>query len=152
MESTSEKVAQVFFVLILLSNIAIGQTFHHDFDAAKKLATENDQRIALIFSGSDWCKPCIQLRETILSDAKFVNYADKKLVLVDVDFPYKKANRLPKEQLTHNEKLADQYNPEGIFPRVILTDEQGKVLGEFTFDKRLAVPDYIHHVEKIITD
>ena len=152
MFKTTEKIAQAVFILILLSNIAMGQTFLHDFDEAKRLAAETDRPIALIFSGSDWCKPCIQLRETVLKNASFVDFADSNLVLVEVDFPYKKANRLSKEQKAHNEKLAEQYNLQGSFPLVVLTDADGKVKGEFSYDNRLPVNSYIEKVEKIIAD
>jgi thioredoxin-related protein len=150
MYKTAEKAAQAVFVLILLSNLVIGQTFQHNFEDAKKLAAETNRPIALVFSGSDWCKPCIQLRTTVLEDSSFVDFADKNLVLVEVDFPYKKANRLSKEQQAHNEKLAEQYNKQGAFPLVVLADAAGKVKGELGYDQRLPVDGYIQKIEKMI--
>lgn len=152
MNKTTEKIAQAVFMLILLSNVAFGQTFHHNFDEAKKLATETNRPIALVFSGSDWCKPCIQLKTKILQDEAFIEYADSNIILVEVDFPYKKANRLSKEQQAHNENLAEQYNQKGVFPMVVLTDEKGQAIGEFSYEKRLPVNGYIKKIEKLKSD
>lgn len=72
----------------------------------------------LVFSGSDWCIPCIQLEKTILSDSSFLHYAEAHLELVRADFPQRK--KLSKEQQKQNEALAAQYNPEGAFPKMLL--------------------------------
>ncbi|MEO1257784.1 MAG: thioredoxin family protein [Bacteroidota bacterium] len=152
MFKTTFKTVQAVLALIFLSNLLIGQTFQHNIDEAKKIATENNRPIALVFSGSDWCKPCIQMRSTILEDDTFVDFANRKLVLMEVDFPYKKANRLPKKQRAQNEKLADQYNPKGTFPLIVLTDAQGEVKGEFSYDQRLSVDQYIQHIETIMAN
>ena len=152
MHKTAEKAAQAVFILILLSKLVVGQTFLHDFNDAQKIAVETNRPIALVFSGSDWCKPCIQLRTTILENTTFVDFAEKKLILVEVDFPYKKANRLPKEQQRRNETLAEKYNQQGAFPLVVLTDAEGNVKGTFGYDKRLPVKGYIENIEKIMDD
>ena len=54
-----------FFTLIFLSNMATGQTFRHNIEEAKKIAAKDNRPIALIFSGSDWCKPCIKFKKEI---------------------------------------------------------------------------------------
>lgn len=99
-----------------------------DFDVAKKEATEKHKLILINFSGSDWCGPCIRLRNEILETSSFQGYANDHLVLVRADFPRQKKNQLSKEQVKKNEKLADQYNSSGKFPYTILVDDQGKVL------------------------
>ena len=38
-----------------------------DFEAAKVEAARKDQTVLIVFSGSDWCKPCIQLKKSVLS-------------------------------------------------------------------------------------
>lgn len=99
-----------------------------DFDVAKKEATEKHKLILINFSGSDWCGPCIRLRNEILETPSFQGYASDHLVLVRADFPRQKKNQLSKDQVKKNEKLADQYNSSGKFPYTILVDDQGKVL------------------------
>ena len=121
-----------------------------DFEAAKVEAASNDQTILIVFSGSDWCKPCIQLHKELFESEAFKAYADEHLKLVKADFPYRKKNRLSKEQTAHNEKLAAEYNPDGEFPLAVFTDASGKPLGSFGFDKGKKPEDYISEFRKYL--
>lgn len=84
--------------------------------------------ILVNFSGSDWCGPCIRLKEEIFESTTFKDYAKDHLLLVRADFPRQKKNKLAAEQVKLNEALADQYNKEGKFPFTLLVDENGKVI------------------------
>jgi thiamine biosynthesis lipoprotein len=98
-------------------------------DPVKKLfdsARLSQKAILLIFSGSDWCLPCIRLEKKILSDSDFVRFANRELVLFNADFPQRK--KLPKEISIQNERLAEQYNPDGIFPLLLLLKPDKTVL------------------------
>jgi thioredoxin-related protein len=99
-----------------------------DFYAAQQQAQKDHKFILISFSGSDWCGPCIKMKEEVYGSTEFESIADKKLVLVRADFPRAKKNQLPKEQVKLNEVLADTYNPSGKFPFTVLTDEKGTVL------------------------
>lgn len=122
----------------------------YDFEAAKISAKTSDKTILIVFSGSDWCKPCIQLHKDLFETEIFKEYAEEHLVLLKADFPYKKKNRLSKEQTAHNESLASRYNPEGEFPRAVFTEATGKVLGTFGYDKTKSPTDYINEFKKYI--
>ncbi len=117
--------------------------WHTDIEAAKEKAKKYQLPLLLVFSGSDWCKPCIKLRENILYSAEFERYAFKNLVLVELDFPALKKNRLSKEQTTHNEQLAEKYNAKGVFPSMVVITHTGKQLGQMGYKKDYAVADYI---------
>jgi FAD:protein FMN transferase len=84
------------------------------FDRAKAAG----KPVLLIFSGSDWCLPCIRLEKAILDDSGFVQFAANQLVVFQADFPQKK--KLSLEQTTLNEQLAAEFNPQGIFPLLLL--------------------------------
>jgi len=127
-------------VLLSFSN-SVEWTF--DFQAAKEDAATSKKTILVVFSGSDWCKPCIQLHKELFESEEFAVYAKDKLVLVKADFPYRKKNRLSKEQTKHNEQLASKYNPNGEFPLAVFIDASGKALGSFGFDKTKHPQDYI---------
>lgn len=99
-----------------------------DFNAAKTEAVKTHKRILINFSGSDWCGPCIRLRNEVLETSTFESYAKDHLVLVRADFPRQKKNQPSKEQVRLNEALADKYNAAGKFPYTLLVDENGKVL------------------------
>src|SRR6185295_9772586 len=84
--------------------------------------------ILLNFSGSDWCGPCIRLRKEIFESVLFKNLADNNLVLVNADFPRLKKNQLSKDQQKKNDKLADKYNPQGIFPYTVLLSSDAIII------------------------
>ncbi|MEO6612842.1 MAG: thioredoxin family protein [Chitinophagaceae bacterium] len=99
-----------------------------DFENAKKKAGKEHKYILLNFSGSDWCGPCIRLRERIFDNPAFIKYADNNLVLINADFPRLKKNQLSKDQQKKNDKLADKYDPDGIFPYTVLLNAEGKIV------------------------
>ncbi len=111
------------------------QNWQTDFPSAKKLAAEENKTIVLVFQGSDWCAPCIKLDREVWSTETFKEYAKNHFVMVQADFPRKKKNGLAEEQETANKKLAEQYNKRGIFPFVVVMDQEGNVLGETSYQK-----------------
>ena len=120
----------VLIVLFALLQTAAAD-WQTDYAKALKMAKEQNKRVLLDFTGSDWCPPCIALRKRVFSNAEFGAYAQKNLILVELDFPRKKEQS---EQLKNqNEKLSTQYGvDEKGFPTIILVDPSGKVLREFT--------------------
>lgn len=137
-------------LLILVSLYGQAQNWLTDFEQAKKSASEQDKNIIIVFSGSDWCAPCIKLDKNIWQSESFKNEAAKDWVLIKANFPRKKANELSKEQTEHNRKLADKYNIEGSFPLVVILDKNGKLLGKMGF-KNVSPEEYIkmiHALEK----
>ena len=140
----------LFGLLVLVSNIGLAQDWQTDFEEAKKIATEQDKNIIIVFSGSDWCAPCIKLDKNIWQSEAFKKEAAEEWVLVKANFPRKKVNELSKEQTEHNRKLAEKYNIEGSFPLVVILDKNGKVLGKMGF-KNVSPEEYIkmiHAFEK----
>lgn len=81
-------------------------------------ADSSDRPVLLVFSGSDWCQPCIRFEKQVLSDTVFRQFAESRLDVVKADFPQRK--KLSPEKSRENERLAEQYNPEGRFPFVVL--------------------------------
>ncbi len=97
-----------------------------DFEKAKEVAKKENKSILLDFTGSDWCGYCIKLKKNVFNTADFEAFAEKNLVLVEVDFPRKK---LPEAQAKANEKLQEKFGVEG-FPTILVLDAEGKKLGE----------------------
>ncbi len=129
-------------LLIGLTFKATSQEWQTDFEEAKKLATENNQKIILVFQGSDWCAPCIKLDREIWSTDEFKTYAKDHFVMLLADFPRKKKNKLSDSQQEKNNKLAEQYNKRGIFPFVAVLDKNGGILGSTGY-KKVNVLEYI---------
>ena len=121
--------------LFLVSGfIAIAQDWHTNMDEAKQIASTNNERIILVFQGSDWCGPCIKLDALVFKTKEFQSLVKDKFVMVKVDFPRKKANKLSPELEAHNSKLAETYNNQGFFPLVVVLDKNGKVLGKLGYE------------------
>jgi thioredoxin-related protein len=116
---------------LMLSIFVTPSEWLTDFSEAQQEALQGKKMILLNFSGSDWCGPCIRLKNEIFSSGVFNNYAAEHLVLVNADFPRLKKNQLSKTQIEQNEALADKFNKDGKFPFTILLDQNGKVLKEW---------------------
>lgn len=123
-----------YFILASITSI-YSQEWQTDLETAKHLATENNRPIVLVFQGSDWCAPCIKLDREIWSTDEFKEYAKDHFVMLQADFPRKKANSLPTLQQEKNNKLAAKYNKQGYFPFVVILDKDGNVLGEAGYEK-----------------
>lgn len=103
-------------------------------DEAMVYAEANDAEILMVFSGSDWCRPCIKFKKEILDDLEFQSSTDSKVAVLYLDFPSKKKNKLSKEATQHNETLAAKYNISGSFPKVILMDKAMNKIKEITYE------------------
>lgn len=143
------KIYTIKLVIILLTTVVSAQNWQHNFEKAKEIAFQENKPIILVFSGSDWCGPCIKLDNQIWKSDEFKNYANNNYILVKADFPRKKSNSLSKEQLTHNENLAEKYNKKGYFPLVVVFNADGKVLGETGY-KNISPKEYIQHLQSFI--
>src|SRR4051812_18053256 len=117
----------LFLFLLAGSNLLFAE-WHPDFDSAQKQAKANGKYILLNFSGSDWCAPCIKLRQEVFGSKAFEQIANNSLELYDADFPRKKKNQLSKELQQSNDALAEKYNPLGKFPYTVLLTADGKVV------------------------
>ncbi|MCG8311036.1 MAG: thioredoxin family protein [Cytophagales bacterium] len=123
--------------------------WYSDFEAAKSEAGSNGKYLMLYFSGSDWCKPCIQLNRNILETETFSQYARGNFVPVKLDFPKMRKNKLSKKKVIHNEDLAEKYNPNGVFPLLVFLDKNEKVIG-FTGFTDVSPNAYVIIIDKII--
>ncbi len=135
---------------LVFSTAVFSQNWKNNFDEAKTLASKENKNILLVFSGSDWCAPCIKLDKNIWQSDAFKAASSKSWVLVKADFPKKKEHALSEELKKHNAALAEKYNKDGIYPLVVVLDKNGKVLGKTSF-KNVSPTDYIallHSLEK----
>ncbi|AVI50041.1 thioredoxin family protein [Pukyongia salina] len=137
----------LFLGVFLFISLGIqSQNWHTDMDEAKTMASQNNQKIILVFKGSDWCAPCIKLEREVLSTEYFRTYAKEHFVLLEADFPKRKKNALPDDLQKKNNELAERYNKRGVFPFVVVLDKDGNVLGETGYFK--TTPEaYVTHLE-----
>jgi len=132
-------------LLILISFVGYSQEWLNNFDKATSTANNENKNIVMVFAGSDWCAPCIKLEKYILESDDFKNYAKEHWVLLKLDFPKRKKNKLSDEQQLHNDALAEKYNRKGYFPLVVLLDKKGNVLGETGY-KKVTSQEYVNEL------
>ncbi len=151
-KNLSPKSVKKILILLLftLASAVQAQEWQPSFSDAVTKATEEDKPIVLVFSGSDWCAPCIRLKKHIFDSEEFKVYASEHYVLYNADFPRKKQNQLPEPLMTTNKSLIEKYNPKGYFPLVVVLDKDEKVLGETGFVARSSPEKYISTLNKFI--
>ncbi|WP_349739940.1 thioredoxin family protein [Maribacter sp.] len=134
---------------VLSINSSFAQEWQSDITTARKLAKANDLPIILVFQGSDWCAPCIKLDRAVWATDEFKAYAKEHYVMLQADFPRRKSNALPEEQLNKNKALAEKYNRNGVFPFVVVMNAEGEVYGETSY-KKLSPKEYMHELNSFI--
>ena len=112
-----------------------GQTWETNWNEALMKAQKENLKIILVFSGSDWCAPCIKLDKEIWSSTEFQELSKNEFVMFRADFPRKTKNLLDKNQQLENNNLAEKYNENGFFPSVVVLDSNEKILGRLGYEK-----------------
>lgn len=136
----------VWYSLFLIFSLSLSaQNWVTDFETAKTKAEQENKQILLVFSGSDWCAPCIKLDKNIWQTNTFQDYAETHFILLRADFPRRKKNQLSEQQQKHNNNLAEQYNPNGYFPLVVLLNADGNILNKLGY-KALETQAYINEI------
>jgi uncharacterized protein YyaL (SSP411 family) len=114
--------------IVSTTQAAPNPTWNSSLAAALQQAQATQRPVLAVFSGSDWCKPCMMLKQEVFDQPEFVQFTKDKFVLARFDFPRNKKNRLPDAQTKLNEEAAAKLNKEGEFPRVVLISPEGKIL------------------------
>lgn len=139
-----------FYCILFFNAFGYSQNWRTNFEQAKTEALKENKNIILVFSGSDWCAPCMKLDKTVWKSDVFKTESEKNWVIYKADFPKKKANQLPSEVTDQNKKLAEKYNKDGSFPLVVILDKNAKIIGMTGF-KNVSAKEYIqliHSFEK----
>jgi thiol-disulfide isomerase/thioredoxin len=100
-------------------------------EEAFKVSSETRKPVLLVFAGSDWCAPCIRFERNVMSENSFIRFADENLIILKADFPQRK--KLPAALQQQNEKLAEEYNPKGVFPFFLLLGIDRSVLSTLNY-------------------
>ncbi|NQW36072.1 MAG: thioredoxin family protein [Flavobacteriales bacterium] len=138
--------------LFLIGFSAVAQiTSVTNLNEAKSIATLENKTIMIVFSGSDWCVPCMRLEKEILSQPEFENFEAKKIVLLKADFPTRSKNKklISQAQQDYNAKLFEKYNPKGIFPLVVLLNSDAKVIAETGY-KNMSSGAYASYINDLV--
>ena len=142
----NRKICLALLSLCLTTGAFAADGWETDYGKALAKAKSENKKVLLDFTGSDWCGPCIQLKKSVFSRPEFRTYADKNLVLVEIDYPQRKQQSA--ELKKQNEKLSKQYGIDAKgFPTIVLLDPNGKVVREFTGYDGEPIADMIAWIE-----
>ncbi len=136
----------LIFIFLNISVLAFSQetkTLQNSINQAK----QEHKKVLFFFSGSDWCSPCVKFKKTFIENEDFKAFAQNNLIVFNADFPRQKKNALSKEQTEENEKLAEKYNQNGLFPLIILLDENGKIIKQWEKLPTETVPEFIEKLK-----
>lgn len=100
----------------------------NDFEKAKAESLKTSRPIFILFTNSD-AAVCLSFDRAIFSQKKFLDYADKKLVLMKADFPAA-ILRQPKGLSQQNSQLRKEFKV-SVLPTALLLDANGKLFTDF---------------------
>jgi len=146
-------IPRVLTMIILFSVLGnyscTAQQWLTSFEEAKQKALEQEKHIILVFSGSDWCIPCIKLERYVLNTEKFLQNTSQNYILLKADFPRKKKNKLSQEIQEQNNRLVEKYNKRREFPMIVVLNKMGNKLGEIGY-KKVNPDTYISFLDQMI--
>ncbi|NMA41910.1 MAG: thioredoxin family protein [Oligosphaeraceae bacterium] len=99
-----------------------------NYDAALKLAEQEQLPIILNFTGSDWCRYCKILMRDVFSQQEWQDWVADKFILVYLDFP-RNPELINAELMAQNAKLREQFQVEA-FPSLLVLEHDGNLLGQ----------------------
>lgn len=98
-------------------------------DKAYDLSKKTGKPIMANFTGSDWCGWCIKLTAAVFSKPEFKSWAEKNVILLEVDFP--RRTQLPQEIQAQNNSLQGAFQVSG-FPTVWVFHMDKDKTGNYT--------------------
>jgi thioredoxin-related protein len=127
----------IFIVLLVgisFYSITCSGQVRNNAAEAFRVSSESNKPILLVFAGSDWCATCIRFEKKILSETDFLNFANENLVILKADFPQRK--QLPAALQEQNASLAEQFNPNGIFPYLLLLRPEKSIVSPLMYNNQ----------------
>lgn len=123
-----KKILTVLFIT-LGSLVAHAQelVWHTDVMKATEIAQKENKTLLLFFTGSDWCGWCKKLQKEVFLKEEFKTWANKNVVLVELDFP--RSFQLEPTVAAQNQQLQQMFQVSG-YPTVWFvnsTVNEGKI-------------------------
>ena len=103
------------------------------YDAFEQSIKEN-KPIMANFTGSDWCGWCIKLDKAVFQTDEFKKWANKNVILLELDFPRRK--KLDQELADSNNQLQSIFKVRG-FPSVWIFSVSKTNDGKFSINAQV---------------
>ncbi|MEO7412347.1 MAG: thioredoxin family protein [Opitutaceae bacterium] len=113
-----------------------------DFTAAQAEAAATNRRLLVLFTGTDWCPPCIEFEANVAHAKEFLSNARPDFVLVKLDYP--RNTPQPPALRARNDQLARRYGIASYPSLLVITADGAKSSRVDTTRRRKAdgVVDY----------
>ena len=82
-----------------------------DFEVANAESQKTGKPIFAFFTGSDWCGWCRKLQKAVFVKPEFITWANKNVVLLELDFPRRK--KLPAKLQQQNRQFQQLFKVRG---------------------------------------
>ena len=116
-------------------------------NATLATASQQNKIVYLLFTGSDWCPPCISLELKVLQSPQWQNLTQTSILTHTCDFPVKK--QLSPQTDQENNRLAKSFNVT-TYPTQIILSPNGKVLDRREGYSAGPVTPYVNWVSSFI--
>lgn len=91
--------------------------WYTDYMTVHEISKSSNKPIFAFFTGSDWCGWCHKLQRDVFAKQEFIDWANKNVVLLELDFPKRK--QLPEALAQQNYSLQQQFSVRG-YPTIWL--------------------------------
>ena len=92
-----------------------GLEWYTDITQIAQLSKETKKPVFAFFTGSDWCGWCHKLQADVMSKPGFKAWAQKNVILMELDFP--RTKQLPEQLTKQNASLQQFFRVQG-YPTV----------------------------------
>lgn len=110
---------QLITILLLTITLNLSSqenlNWHTDVNKAIELSIKSNKPLFFFFTGSDWCGWCIKLQKAVFSKPEFEAWANKSVILVELDFP--RRTKISESLQKQNRDLANMFGVRG-YPTV----------------------------------
>jgi protein disulfide-isomerase len=85
--------------------------WYTDLAIVHEISASSNKPIFGFFTGSDWCGWCHKLQANVFAKQEFIDWANKNVILLELDFPRRK--QLPSELVQQNSGLQQAFQVRG---------------------------------------
>ena len=106
--------------------------WHTDVNKAINISVQSGKPLFFFFTGSDWCGWCKRLQKEVFFKPEFAIWANKNVVLVELDFP--RRTKLSAELQKQNRGLQQMFGVRG-YPTIWFVNPEEKGEAKVNFAK-----------------
>lgn len=101
----------VITLLLVLGSFAVQAqelVWQTNIDKAVEISNKTKKPMLILFTGSDWCGPCMRLHKEVFNTPEFAKWSKENVVLVKLDFL--RRTQQPAEIVDQNARYQELFN------------------------------------------